>query len=232
MHGNPDNDMKLKAGVWLPAHETHLPKWMETRNDRVDGRLTYQHHKLRAALRYVRPSRDTALDVGAHCGLWAMHLVRIFETVHAFEPVELHRRCFTRNLEDTYKGKNYVLHPYALGEAEQYVSMHTTPGSSGDTWVQPGSPGTIPMKRLDDVDLSLLDSDRVDFIKLDCEGYELFALRGGEKLLLTEKPCVIVEQKPGKAQNFGLGETDAVRYLQSLGAVLREELAGDYILSW
>jgi hypothetical protein len=43
---------------------------------------------------------------------------------------------------------------------------------------------------------------------------------------------VIVEQKPGHAQKYGFGETQAVDYLQSLGAVLKAKKAGDFILGW
>jgi len=92
--------------------------------------------------------------------------------------------------------------------------------------------GDIPMRRLDEVDDMDLIGPRVDFVKLDCEGYELFALRGGAQLLARSRPCVMVEQKPGRATKFGLPATGAVDYLQSLGAKLRFELSGDFCLSW
>ena len=212
--------MKQVGGVWLPAHETHLVAWMQNRNEIVDGKLTYQYHKLQAALGYVKAWR-TAVDVGAHCGLWSMHLVKRFASVQAFEPVEDHRQCFASNVA----AMNVRLHACALGEVDGKCSIHTSRTSSGDSWVD-GS-GNIPIQRLDDFDL--LD---VDFIKLDCEGYELLALKGGEQMLKRCRPCVIVEQKPGRAQKFGLEETAAVNYLQDLGAKLRQVMSGDYILSW
>lgn len=219
--------MKQVGGVWLPSHETHLPGWMTAKNEVVGGKLTYQHHKLVAALKFVH-GWGVAVDVGAHCGLWSMHLVQRFAKLVAFEPVELHRQCFARNVVQVGADADpYTLHACALGEADGMVSMHHTPGSSGDTWVE--GTGDTPMRRLDDV----LGADvQVDFIKLDCEGYELFALRGGEQMLQRCHPCVIVEQKPGKAQQFGLGETDAVTYLRDMGAHLRTVMSGDYILSW
>jgi FkbM family methyltransferase len=120
---------------------------------------------------------------------------------------------------------NVILHPCALGEMESMVSIYTAPTSSGDSWVD--GVGDIPMKRLDDFGLQ-----DVDFIKLDCEGFELFALRGGEEMLKRCRPCVIVEQKPGRAQKFGLRETEAVDYLRGLGAHLRTVISGDYVVSW
>lgn len=162
---------------------------------------------------------DLAIDVGGHCGLWSKEMTRLFDRVVAFEPVQEHRECFVKNVQG-----NYQLEPCALGEKEDLISIHTSKGSSGDSWVE--GKGDIPVKLLDSFDLD------PDFIKLDCEGYEYFALKGGEEMLKRCKPCVIVEQKPGRAQKFGLKETQAVTYLQSLGAKLRGEIAGDFILSW
>lgn len=211
--------MKNVGGVWLPDHEQHLVEWMVKRDQAVNGKLTYQYHKLQAALGWVQEWR-TAVDVGAHCGLWSMHLVRLFAQLHAFEPVAGHRECFAKNV-----GEGALLYAVALGEQTGKVGIHTSAQSSGDSWVD--GEGEIPLRRLDEFDLQA-----VDFIKLDCEGYELFALRGAEDTLKRCRPCVIVEQKPGRAQKFGLGETDAVAFLQGLGAKLRAEISGDFILSW
>ena len=117
------------------------------------------------------------------------------------------------------------LHAFALGERDGSIAMHTSAGSSGDSWVD--GAGDIPLRRLDDLNLQ-----DVDFIKLDCEGGELMALRGGEETLKRCRPCIIVEQKPGRAQKFGLKETEAVDYLRGLGAQLRGVMSGDYILTW
>ncbi len=193
---------------------------MQQRNEIVDGKPTYQYHKLTKAIASVKSFR-TAVDVGGHCGLWSMHLTRRFETVHAFEPVELHRRCFERNVVDN----NHVLYPCALGAADGWCSIHTANTSSGDSWVDAGN--EIPIRRLDDFDLH-----DVDFMKLDCEGYELYALQGAAETLKRCRPVVCVEQKPGRAQKFGLKETEAVDYLRGLGAQLIAVMSGDYILAW
>ncbi len=212
--------MKNYRGLYLPEGETHLVEWMDKVNHVVDGKPTYQYHKLEEALKHVKAWR-AAVDIGAHAGLWSMHLTNRFRQLHAFEPVAAHRDCWTRNME----GRGGLLYPCALGENEGAVSIITEPTSSGDSRV--GGAGDIPLKRLDD----FLFGD-IDFVKLDCEGYELFALRGAEQTLIRCRPCVIVEQKPGHAQRFGLGETDAVSYLTGLGAKVRKVLSGDFILSW
>lgn len=234
--------MKKFGGVWLPDNEEHLLGWMQKKNQVVDGKLTYQIDKQNLAYGHCKQFRH-AIDIGAHCGLWSMHMAKRFGEVTAFEPVEAHRECFRANiggqwgricrddvlgeppLETSLDHQNVYLHHCALGDKESEVSMHTGPSSTGDTWVK--GEGDIPLRRLDDI---LPNADNVDFIKLDCEGYELYALRGGEELIKRCKPVICVEQKPGRAEKFGLGQTDAVTYLQSLGYTVAAHKSGDYIM--
>jgi FkbM family methyltransferase len=199
---------------------------MQKAGEIVDGKGTYQIKKLRTAVGLCK-QRRVAVDVGAHVGLWNMQLVKMFDRVHAFEPVAAHRECFERNVFGNATAKvagNPFLHAVALGEKEGSVSIHTTNTSSGDSWVK--GEGDIPMITLDSLAL-----DEVDFIKADCEGFELFALRGAVDTILRCKPVIIVEQKPGRAQKFGLLETEAVTFLEDLGVGYKvvKEMSGDFI---
>lgn len=213
--------MKQFQGVWLPDHELHMLEWMGKSGEMVDGKGSYQIKKLRKALTYCRLFR-TAVDIGGHCGTWSMQLAKRFDTVHAFEPTPAHQECFRANLADA---SNVILHTYALGEELKRVRLYSTQGSSGNTYVDDKGDIDAEMMRLDNFAM-----DDVDFIKLDCEGFELRALRGGEQTIRRCRPTICVEQKPGKAQKFGLGETDAVSYLQTLGYRVAEVLAGDFIM--
>jgi len=48
-------------------------------------------------MKYVRKYR-TAVDIGAHCGLWAVQMVEHFQHVISFEPVPEHRECYLKNV--------------------------------------------------------------------------------------------------------------------------------------
>lgn len=214
--------MKQHKGIWLPDHEKHLPQWMDKHGEMVDGKATYQIKKLRAAVAECKQHR-VAVDIGGHCGLWSMHLVGMFRHVVAFEPIAEHRECFAKNVH----GKNYNLYDVALGEHFGTCVMHTTDGSSGDSWIKQTSPaGSTRVRTLDAYNLT-----EVDFIKLDCEGYELPALKGAHATIDYLRPVICVEQKPGHAQRFGYGETEAVQYLQDVhGYKQAREMGGDYIM--
>jgi FkbM family methyltransferase len=209
--------LKLVNGVFLPDEEEEMSKFLMA--DTVDGFGAYQLHKMLTALKYVTNWRN-AIDVGAHCGLWSMRLTARFKNVFAFEPIERHRECFVLNAPEA------ELLPFALGAKETVVRLKKGEKSTGDTHIDPDGEYIADVKLLDS--FSIPD---VDFMKLDCEGFELFVLQGGERTIDKYRPVIIVEQKPGKAKQYGLGDTDAVTWLQQKGYQLRDVIAGDYILT-
>lgn len=214
--------MKNVCGWWMPDHEQHLGPWMEAPKNRLilNGRQAYQGKKQLAALKHVKQHR-VAVDVGAHVGLWSYNLAHEFATIFAFEPVAAHRECFERNLQGV--GQHVHLKAMALGAVEGMVSMHSEQGSSGNTTV--AGKGDIPMHTLDSLELQ-----DVDFVKLDCEGFEENVLRGGIETIKQWKPVVIVEQKRDHSTRFGLPTLGAVTFLKSLGYVQAEEISGDHIM--
>jgi len=209
-------------GMWLPSGEKHFPEWMARNGEIVDGRGTYQIRKIRACLAACRAFR-TAVDVGGHVGFWSVQLAVKFAEVHAFEPMEEFRQCFVRNLVER---QNVYLYPVALGDRTGRVSIAYDPADSGGTHVAEDGNRAAVMRRLDE--FAFRD---VDFVKLDCEGYEEHALRGAEETLVRWWPVVCVEQKQHKlAANYGISGTPAVDYLKGLGYRLLQEIGGDYIM--
>jgi FkbM family methyltransferase len=214
--------MKFKDSWWWPSHEKHMIGWMADPKNRVilNDRPSYQGKKQIAVLRHCEFRFDsTAVDVGAHIGLWSWNLAHHFKHVEAFEPVPGHRDCFAKNVTR----ENVTLHAYALGSSEGTVSIATTHGSSGDSQVRPG--GEIPMATLDSFDLG-----PVGLIKVDCEGFEENVLIGGEETIARSKPVICVEQKRDMAARFGLKPQGAVKWLQDRGYRIAEEISGDYIM--
>jgi FkbM family methyltransferase len=211
--------------IWLPDGEKHFPEWMDRNGEMVDGKGTYQIKKWRACIPHIKQWR-VAVDVGAHVGLWSMQMTKRFENVFAFEPVNAFRECFYKNAWM----RGVKLFPYALGAAPGRVAMKTPPLEGGlDTGgTHVCGDGDIEMRTLDSFNLQ-----HVDFVKIDCEGYELQVVEGAVETLKRWKPCVIVEQKAHKlAVNFGIKGTPAADFVMGLGASLRHVLSGDYILSW
>jgi FkbM family methyltransferase len=214
--------VKQVKGFWLPDYEQHLVPFLE-KGPSVHGGPTYQYHKLSPALALVPANRrQHAVDVGAHCGLWSRILRHEFEHLTAFEPVAIHRQCFIKNVAEPYD-----LIPYALGAEPGTICLHTGESSSGDTYVQADGEHAAEIKTLDSFDFAALD-----FLKIDCEGYEYFILQGGEETIRRTKPVIIVEQKPKKGSKYGLTDTAAVDLLRGWGMRLEFVMSGDYCFTY
>lgn len=215
--------MKKFDGWQFPDHEEHLIDWMKKTDKRVHGRLAYQYTKYEMAMKFVK-NRRVAVDVGSHIGLWAWYMAKDFKDVACFEPMEAHQECWRENMKEV---KNADLFVHALGAEDGFVALETrTHGSSGDTQVLVGAQGTISIFPLDKFNLR-----DVDFMKIDCEGYELNVLKGAVDTITRCKPCIIVEQKGDMSLKYGAGKQEAVEFLKNMGYKLRAEISGDYILS-
>lgn len=205
--------MKLVRSWYLPDEEQHLEEWINREGD-------YQTPHRANALRYVK-NWDVAVDIGAHVGLWSREFTEKFGHVIAFEPVQEHRDCYVKNVPK----ENYTLHPVALGEKDGTVRMKTSAHSTGGTHVDPELSGDIPMRTLDSFEIP-----KIDFMKLDCEAYEIYVLRGAKETLLRCKPVVCIEQK--NQAYYGNPRYIASDYLVSLGAKPVGRYKDDLVFAW
>lgn len=244
MTGHDPAGARLVGGVWLPAGERHLVEMMRPgakRHTLRGGKWTYQLHKLEAALGFLPADRRrVAVDVGAHVGLWSMWLVSAFEHLHAFEPVPLHAELFERNVV----ARNCTLHRMALGDRAGRVSLSVPPDQTGHAHIADGARahhqrggglGPESWAHISGVPIGTLDGlglDRVDFIKVDVEGYELAVLKGARETLLRCRPVLVVEQKDNDRSVYGGTRDEALAWLAALGARRLKVISGDYILGW
>lgn len=206
--------------MWLPASEQHLVGMMTTGSVReVGGRLTYQYRKLEYAMQHVRERRH-AVDIGAHVGLWSMHLATLFDRVTAFEPNPVTADLWPWNVPEP----NAVLFRCALGVGDGLVGLDGEPDHTGH--VRACGPGSVPMHALDAFNL-----DEVDFLKIDVEGYELAVVRGAEQTIRRCRPVIVVEQK-GEDGRLGMEPDGALHWLEGIGMRSEFCIGGDHFMVW
>lgn len=177
--------MKKVAGWYLPSGDTHFESALLR-----DG--NYLIDRLYKAMELV-PDKESkvALDIGAHCGLWAKVMAKHFRYVHAFEPAPDSFQCLIENLKDCH---NVTLHCTAVGEGVGRGSMHddvskpTRIGNTGARFWRPDPEGDILMTYID-----RLCFHDVGFVKIDVEGQELYVLKGARETLGKWHPAVILE---------------------------------------
>jgi FkbM family methyltransferase len=160
---------------------------------------------------------QTILDVGANIGWYALHAARRFPsaTVHAFEPVPRTFEYLQRNVQ-TNNVKNVVFHNFGLSDRAGHVQFFVYPEGSGGASMANTSGRTdvvtvmARIKRLDDLDLS------PDVIKIDVEGAELFAFRGGMETLRKYRPAVFSEMLRKWAAKFDYHPNEIINLLGGL----------------
>lgn len=222
---------KQHQGLWLPDSETYIQEFIDREPVEFAGGATYQFRKFAAAFPHIKQFRH-AVDVGAHCGLWSRVLARCFTRVTAFEPLEEHEECYILNVMDTAglrRDCDVRFHRTALGSAKGMAALKVTPKSGGWAHVVNDWDAThrVEVHTLDSYELT-----DVDFLKVDCEGYEYFVLVGGEQTIRRCRPTVVIEQKPDSANRYGLDIRAAITLLRDWGAEQKWEIGGDHCLRW
>ena len=136
------------------------------------------------------PRGGTFLDIGAQYGAVFSAALRQDTTLNviAFEA----ETTKAAKLKEVFP--NCQIFDLAVGEKEGTATFFLNPNASGYNSLVPrqGSetvPVTVRMAALDD----LLSDIDVDVIKIDIEGAELGAFRGGERLIERSKPVIMFE---------------------------------------
>jgi FkbM family methyltransferase len=215
--------MREDYGWYFPDFETHFPL-MIGKSVGQGGPAEYQLPVRRRSIELCA-KRGTAVDVGANVGLWSRDLVKHFAQVVAFEPVAIFRECLEKNVT----GTNFVVSPLALGDQDTQATMIITEGNTGHSHLDPTKMGTgdVQVVRLDN--LNMLD---IDYIKIDCEGYEYRVLQGAEQTIKRCRPVVVVEQKPHDAYSKQYAQHAAVELLKSWGMIRLDQVKDDWIMGW
>lgn len=212
--------MKRAGKFWVPDIETQQVSQLE------QGGWQLEH--LDAALEHVK-DWNRAIDGGAHVGSWTLAMAQRFRTVMAFEPAPDTFECLSKNVYEMGGNASVSLRNEALGEVTGVAGMGEDEkyhgGNTGGRYLKPGH--SVNIRTLDSLVLGSLG-----FLKLDVEGYELFALRGGEKTIRRCRPVVLIEVKHRMAARYGLRMTDAPDYLKSLGMVGLAHTGSDFVFGW
>ena len=166
---------------------------------------THDIEQIHAAIKVMKqhgcPMR-TAIDVGANRGHWTRVMLDSFEDVVAIEP---NLNCFA---DLPVESINYNL---AVADTIQSGAIVEGRYNDGQNHIEFGE-GPIPVVTIDSLFL-----DAVNFIKIDIEGGELFALKGASHTIAMDQPWIMVEENGLDEKHYGLKRDAASRYLETIG---------------
>lgn len=209
--------MKKIGDYWVPDSEYLQLEALEKGGWQIDH--------LEKALEFVTDF-TCAVDGGAHVGTWSIEMAKQFGAVIAFEPAPDTHEALEAN---TIGIHNIIRNGSALGDAFGTTGMaddnRYSGGNTGGRYLK--GDGPLPVIPLDSLELPALG-----FLKLDVEGYEVFALQGAEATLKRCKPIVLIEVKPRMAVRFGISPTAAPDFLTDLGMVEVARAGSDWIYGW
>lgn len=138
------------------------------------------------------PGRSVVVQAGGNLGMYPKALSLVFETVYTFEPSPENFAKLVQNALEP----NIVKIQAALGDGARLIglSQKRRDGKTNnhEGIVHVSGPGTLPMLRLDDFRLPV-----VDLLYLDLEGYELFALWGAVETIDRCRPVLAIEIDKG-----------------------------------
>lgn len=180
----------------------------------------YSDRTERAILARALGPGDVVVDGGANIGIYSQCLAQCVGNtgiVHAFEPdVE----NFARLRAAVSRLKNIRYNQIALSDTTGVSFLYISDDLNVDHRTYPTAENqrksvTIQTTRLDDYFAS---GARVDFIKLDIQGYELHALRGAERVL-ADNPRIqlLLEFWPFGLQQAGGSAEGLITFLRDEG---------------
>jgi FkbM family methyltransferase len=142
---------------------------------------------------------DQCVDVGAHAGTYSILLSHNSDRVYAFEPTG-----HSFDILQALNIPNVSVYNLALGSesGEMEISL---PRVGGETDFALATLRPLSAHEYDKVDIQKvriakfddfaneIDFVRIDFVKIDVEGFEMQVLQGMQRLVESKKPALLIE---------------------------------------
>jgi FkbM family methyltransferase len=196
-------------------------------NEVIDSSLYYSgtfEPKIEKIIeKYVQPGM-TVIDIGANIGYHTFRMARLARggIVYAVEPTSWAYTKLATNAELNPAIDNIKFIRTGLAQTdagEQEVTFRSSYRLDGRCET---APEKIYLQKLDSL-LRDREIGRVDFIKLDVDGFEGLVLMGSVKTLKTDTPTLIVEITPSEMKKIGTEPAEIIRMLKDIGYVFFDE---------
>ncbi len=183
--------------------------------------LDYETTDSAMIMHLVSPN-DCVLDIGANMGWYSINIAKTYpqSNVHAFEPIPKTYSFLEQNIK-LNEVENVTSHHFGLSSERKDITFYFYPeggvnASSANLSERVDAELiTCHVERLDDfVNVNKL---KIDFIKCDVEGAELFVYQGAIETLQRDKPIVFTEMLRKWAAKFNYHPNEILNLFASIG---------------
>jgi FkbM family methyltransferase len=186
----------------IVQRDTHMGKWV-----RDHGRLDFDRSALNCYEKYFCDG-DTFLNIGANIGCYAYPFVDKADKVICFEPHEECFRCLEYNIG---RYDNAELYNFAVHSCKIPYSLQKDDNNIGASWVKTES--EKPNNKLTCF-IDQFDFNKINFILMDCEGFEYFVLQGAHHTIKKSRPIIVMEINHGALERQGVSFDNIISFLE------------------
>jgi len=173
-------------------------------------------------------SGDVVLDIGANIGydtvLFADKVGKKGKVI-AVEPDPINFEILQKNIKEN-KLFNVVAVKAALGNENKKMKIFESEENYGDhrMWEETLRPAGTSLdreakpvfcRRLDDL-LKELEYQKIDFIKMDVQGFETLVIEGGKEIIKKNTPTIFFEYWPWGIKNTGSDYKEMMKFLRNI----------------
>jgi FkbM family methyltransferase len=156
---------------------------------------------------YVRPGM-TVIDIGANLGYYTIKMgakVGPSGRVFSFEPNPQLVPFLAQNISINGFDRRCTLFAIAVGDQAGKSELVVYASGLGGSHINElsGSGGACVQVEVDTLDNRLSKVERVDFLKIDAEGYEPLILKGAQQLLRRSPDCALILEVMTSWERFG-----------------------------
>lgn len=171
----------------------YLPlKYDHIQNIIINSKNFYEIKYLNIVSERYIPKNPIILDIGSNIGNHLVYFSKISNAkrVYGFEPQKDIFDILDKNI--LLNKCNAEIKNIALGDKIQNTEIDFFDKKNvGATSLKYNNKGTIETSTLDEEFKNL--KEKIDFIKIDVEGFEYFVLKGGQNLLIKHQPIIWIE---------------------------------------
>jgi FkbM family methyltransferase len=180
----------------------------------------YEVDELNMQLQLIKDG-DTVFDIGGNIGWYALHVAQKYpaSTIHAFEPLPGTFEQMKRNIQ-LNSSKNIIANNVGFSDKVGEFDFFIDPAISGNaSLINVAEKKNIQVFkcRVDTLDSYVsCTHSKVDFIKCDVEGAELFVFKGGIDTLEKHQPIVFTEMLRKWSAKFNYHPNDIITFFKQL----------------